>query len=206
MGGMGVSCTIISISYAEVYDPAPDDLTLPHYDSELSSKVSQLERSQLLQLGPIWMELHDTWGSHPADHPLGFLAGGGNPVPALDEGEYSSGRYFDAETVIKILAAVHDAEREVRPGVARRLFKRARTANPEVQHVFEKIAKFLGETVAAGRGIIIHQFEGERFASAIALRRRFAVEAATAMTYAKLYGEEWRTPRRRGRQGQSDEM
>ena len=159
---MRISCTIVSISYAEVQaDIASDeDSTLPHYDSELSEKVSQLEHSQLLQLGPIWMELHETWGNQPPDHPLGFLAAGGASLPALGDGSHSSGRYFGPDIVAKILAAVHDAEREVRPGVARRLFKRARTANPEVQHVFERIAKFLAETVDAGRGIIIHQFEG----------------------------------------------
>jgi hypothetical protein len=134
------------------------DTSLPSYDSDISAKITALSPSQILQLHDLWLGLHEAWGEPPADHPLGFLVHGGTPQPALDDGERSSGRYFDPAAVGRIVDALDDASIAITPGLARRVFKRARTANPEVQEAFLKVATFLRETRARGRGMIVHLF------------------------------------------------
>jgi hypothetical protein len=156
---MSKSCTLVSIDDSDVSMQVTPDTSLPGYDSDVSSKIQTLAPNQLLPLGEMWTELHEVWGDPPADHPLGFLAAGGEPLPALADGRRSSGRYFAPAIVARIVAALGDASMAMRPGVVRRVFRRARTANPEVQVAFDRVSAFLATAVADGRGVIVHLFD-----------------------------------------------
>jgi hypothetical protein len=136
----------------------PGDANLPEYDAELSSKISQLSRPQILQLGPEWQRLHKALGNHGGDNVLGFLAAGGEQLPPLEGAEASLGRYFAPALVGKLHSAFENAAAQIAPGLVRRMLRRATPVDPVLQAAYERALKFLGETVEAGRGIIVHTY------------------------------------------------
>jgi Domain of unknown function (DUF1877) len=138
---MAQSCTMFSVSDAEI-QPA-SDMTLPTYD-EITSKVTRQAKPHTLELGPAWGALHTALGSHGADSALGFLAAGGVRFAPLEDGDNSSGRYFNASAVIKLLAAIAKVD--------------DRELHTDVRRPLQRVRMFLGETVEAERGIIVHLF------------------------------------------------
>ncbi len=154
-----MNCTIFSVSDVEMTSDRAPDTSLPAFGSTVNSRITALSSQQILQLGDQWIELHKAWGEPPPDHPLGFFTGGGVPEDTLNNiSDQSSGRYFDADAVGRIVAALDEASSAVTPGLARRMFTGARPANASVQETFHRLAAFLRETRAAGRGMIVHQF------------------------------------------------
>jgi len=138
---MTLSCTMFSVGDSELA-PA-SEMTLPTYD-DISSKVTRGTQPHTLELGPNWAALHTALGDHGADHALGFLAAGGVRFAPLDDGARSSGRYFAAPAVIKLLAAVaklHDGDFHI-----------------EARRPLQRLRVFLAEAVEAERGVIVHLF------------------------------------------------
>jgi hypothetical protein len=138
---MAQSCTMFSVSDAEI-EPS-SDMTLPTYD-DITSKVTRSAEPHTLELGPAWGELHAALGNHGADHALGFLAAGGVRFAPLDDGNRSSGRYFNAAAVIKLLAAIA----KLKEG----------DLHINVRRPLQKVRTFLAESVETERGIIVHLF------------------------------------------------
>ncbi len=132
---------MFSVSDSEL-EPA-GDMTLPTYD-DITSKVTRQAKPHTLELGPAWGTLHTALGDHGADHPLGFLAAGGARFAALEDGDHSSGRYFNAAAVIKLLVAVAKLKES--------------DLHVDVRRPMQKVRSFLAETVEAERGIIVHLF------------------------------------------------
>ncbi|MDB4954526.1 MAG: hypothetical protein JWO36_2095 [Myxococcales bacterium] len=135
-----MNCTVFSIRESDLAK-TPGDATsadsLPGYD-DASVHASHLSALHALELGVGWSAVHRALGEHPVGHPLGFLAGGGEPVPSLADGAHSSGRFFSPVLVVQILAAV------------------AQITQPPRE--LERLRVFLGEAVAADRGIVVHTF------------------------------------------------
>jgi len=132
---------MFSVGDSEI-DPA-SDMTLPTYD-DITSKVARAAQPHTLELGPNWAALHGALGNHGADHVLGFLAAGGVRFAPLEDGTRSSGRYYPAAAVIKLLAAVakiKEADIQV-----------------DVRRPFQKLRTFLAEAVETERGMIVHLF------------------------------------------------
>lgn len=152
------SCTIFSVSDAEMATNRLPETSLPAYDSTINSRITGLSAQHILKLSDLWIGLHEAWGEPPADEPLGFFIGGGVPEAALDMGDQSSGRYFDADAVARIVNALNAAASTVTPGLVRRVFTGARAASPSIQQAFHRLAVFLRETRAARRGMIVHHF------------------------------------------------
>ncbi len=119
------------------------DMTLPTYD-DISSKATRGTQPHTLELGPKWAALHKALGDHGADHALGFLAAGGVRFTPLEDGARSSGRFFAASAVIKLLAAVA----KIQDG----------DLHLEVRRPLQKLRVFLAEAVEAERGVIVHLF------------------------------------------------
>jgi hypothetical protein len=113
------------------------DMTLPKYD-DVSSKISGVQRPHTLALGNAWSNVHALLGGHEGDHPLSFMIEGGAAVPAFDDGERSSGRFFSPELVAKILIAI------------------ARMAMPP--EAIDRLRVFVAEVAATGNGLIVHRF------------------------------------------------
>ena len=150
-----LNCTLFSISDADL--AVSSDSSLPAYD-EVSSRPSQQVHPHTLDLGLSWRELHVALGNHPAAHPLGFIAGGGRPFAALDDGARSSGRYFSPAEVARIRADVIDvADEQLAWGFAGRRLPTNSDRTEPLKNL-ERLRKFLAEVVAANRGIIVHQF------------------------------------------------
>ena len=101
--------------------------------------MSQLGSLHALELGVTWSAVHRALGEHPGHHLLGFLVGGGDPVPSLADGAHSSGRYFAPILVVQILAAV------------------AQITYPPRD--VELLRVFLAETVGADHGLVVHTFD-----------------------------------------------
>lgn len=152
------SCTLFSVTAAEMAASGLTETSLPAYDSAIKSRITAQSAQHILKLGELWIGLHEAWGEPPPEHPLGFFVGGGVPENALDMGEQSSGRYFDTDAVARIVDALDAAEARVTPGIARRVFTGARAANPATQEAFRRLVAFVRETRDANRGMIVHQF------------------------------------------------
>jgi hypothetical protein len=138
---MTQSCTMFSVGDSEL-EPA-GDMTLPTYD-DISSKVSRAPAPHTLELGSSWGALHVALGNHGADHALGFLAAGGVRFTPLEDGAGSSGRYFSAAAVIKLLAAVAKLKES--------------DLHVDLRRPLQKVRTFLAESVETERGIIVHLF------------------------------------------------
>lgn len=149
---------MFSVTVAEMAASSLTETSLPAYDSAIKSRITAQSAQHILKLGELWIGLHEAWGEPPPEHPLGFFVGGGVPESALDMGEQSSGRYFDADAVARIVDALDAAESRVAPGIARRVFTGARAANPATQEAFRRLIAFARETRDANRGMIVHQF------------------------------------------------
>lgn len=134
------------------------ETSLPAYDSAIKSRITPQSAQHILKLGETWIGLHAAWGEPLPDHPLGFFMGGGVKVNALDMGDQSSGRYFDAASVARVVDALDAAASAVAPGLVRRVFTGARAANPSIQDAFRRLAAFVLETRDEKRGMIVHQF------------------------------------------------
>lgn len=149
---------MFSVSDADMVSNSQPETSLPAYDSAIKSRITPVSAQRILKLGELWIGLHEAWHEPPPDHPLGFFVGGGVRESALDMGDQSSGRYFDADAVARIVDALDAAESAVMPGLARRVFTGARAADPSIQEAFRRLAAFLRETRDARRGMIVHQF------------------------------------------------
>jgi hypothetical protein len=130
-----VNCTLFSVRESDL--AATGETSLPNYN-DASARLSPLDPRHTLELRQTWSLLHDTLGGHPAEHPLGFLSAGGQPIPAFDDGVRSSGRFFAPNLVVQMLAAIAQITKPPR----------------EV----ERLRVFLATAVAADRGIIVHLF------------------------------------------------
>src|SRR5262245_11893717 len=107
-------CTVFSVGETDFQESVVEepDTSLPRYE-DLTSRIAMTGQTPMIELGVKWNPLHYALGNHPAEHPLGFLARGGAAVPALDDGERSSGRYFTPDQAREILNALRltgDAE------------------------------------------------------------------------------------------------
>jgi hypothetical protein len=130
-----MNCTLFAV--------APDELevtpetSLPGYHDASVGRTPVRHESSALALGANWGVLHVALGNHGADHPLGFLEGGGE---ARDEfaGDSSSGRYFEPRLTILILA-----------GLARL---------PGGAPALERLRMFVADVVISGRGLVVCQF------------------------------------------------
>lgn len=89
----------------------------------------------MLELGPGWRDIHTALGGHGDEHPLGFLAAGGEPVPSM-QSPTASGRCFQPASTVDLLAWV------------------ARVDDPRVR----KLRQFLADAVLAKHGVIVHHF------------------------------------------------
>ncbi|MDB4961058.1 MAG: hypothetical protein JWP01_1057 [Myxococcales bacterium] len=138
---MGQSCTLFAVAASEL-KPA-DERKSPRTD-ETTMKVVRPGALHTLELGRAWTALHVALGGHPGDHPLGFLAAGGEAVPPLDDKEHSGGRYFTPAEVVKLraaFAAVKDP-----------------TLDDSVLGPLQKVRILLGEAAQTDRGVIVHLF------------------------------------------------
>jgi len=152
---MAASCTILSIGPHELH-PEGDD-SLPAYD-DISSKISQLTSPHMLQLGEQWLPIHMALGAPPATAPLGFLAGGGEALPSLADGDRSSGRYFNPPATQNIAKALADVARSFRPSVVRQLFARGSRSDLDTRASFVELYEFVLKVASSGRGLIVHVF------------------------------------------------
>jgi len=157
---MGTKCTVFSVGETDFQESVSDlpDTSLPKY-AEMTSKVARAGQTPMLELGYKWHPLHFALGNHPADHPLGFLARGGAPVPALDDGERSSGRYFAppaARNVLLALRRLSDQELTKNLAIPRPTITRLEVVDGV--RLFDRLRAFIAEAVAAERGIVVHVF------------------------------------------------
>jgi hypothetical protein len=157
---MATRCTVFSVGETDFQESVVEepDTSLPRYE-ELTSRIARTGQTPLIEIGVRWNPLHFAIGNHPADHPLGFLARGGEPVPALDDGERSSGRYFTPERTKQILDAmrlVTDVELTAGLDIPRPTL--AKLDVVEGIRLFDRLRAFVAETVQANRGIVVHLF------------------------------------------------
>jgi hypothetical protein len=153
-------CTVFSVGPTDFQESIVEepDTSLPRYE-ELSSRIARTGQTPLIELGAAWTTLHHALGNHPADHPLGFLAVGGSPVPALDEGELSSGRYFDPVHTGEILNAMRlVSDSELTTNLQYPLPKLAKLDVVDGVRLFDRLRGFVAEAVQARRGIVVHLF------------------------------------------------
>lgn len=150
-------CTLFSVTEDDIQSPGAD-VPLPSI-ADRTSKVSQaMGRPHIVELGEIWKPLHDALGAHAPEHPLGFLAAGGEPFAPLDEGSHSSGRFFSPAQTIKMLAAVaRVTEEHLMRNIAKNQL--AVPAVAELLRSLTKLRVFLAEAVTADRGVIVHQMQ-----------------------------------------------
>lgn len=150
---VGVVCTLFSVSNDELAAPSVD-VTLPSI--ERTSRVSAaIGRPHIVELGEIWKPLHEALGAHGPEHPLGFLAAGGEPYKPLDDAGRSSGRYFTPAQTIKLLAAI---ARVTEDHLMRNIAKN-RLVVPAVAEMIRSLVRlriFLAEAVTGDRGVIVH--------------------------------------------------
>lgn len=130
-----VRCTLFSVSEAELQEATGDLPAFADGNSRPSISVTTSPVGLVLELGEGWQDVHAALGAHPVDHPLGFLAGGGELVPSMQAGP-DSGRCFMPAATIELLARV------------------ARIDDPRVR----RLRQFLADAVLAKHGVIVHQF------------------------------------------------
>lgn len=156
---MGTKCTVFSVGENDFQESASDTLetSLPKYDDLTSKAVAA--QTPLIELGQQWQALHFALGNRPVEDPLAFLAKGGEPVPALDDGERSSGRYFSPARTRDILNAVRllpDAELAANLAIPRPTL--AKLDAVDGLRLFDRLRAFLAQTVSADRGVVVHLF------------------------------------------------
>jgi hypothetical protein len=156
---MATRCTVFSVGEGDFQEVVEEpDTSLPRYD-DLTSRIALTAQTPMLELGVNWQPLHFAFGDHPAEHPLGFLAHGGEAVPALDDGELSSGRYFPPARVKEILDALQRTpDRDVASNLALPRPAIARLDAVDGLRLFDQLTEFLGDATAVGRGIVVHLF------------------------------------------------
>jgi hypothetical protein len=157
---MATKCTVFSVGETDFKESVVDDpdTSLPKYD-ELTSNVARSGQTPMFELGIKWQPLHYALGNHPPEHPLGFLARGGEPVPALDDGERSSGRYFSPERATEMLNALRllgDEELTKRLEIPRPTLARLEVVDGI--RLFDQLRTFVAQAVRANRGIVVHLF------------------------------------------------
>jgi hypothetical protein len=150
------NCTLFSVTDADLRDggDVPTVTVELRATDDPTSKMMRGRDDHTLALGTNWGALHLALGEHGAGHPLGFLADGGEPVAALDDGARSRGRYFDLEAIQDVRAALEHA----RPGGADPGGERRASGRASVGPDAARLRSFLDEAIAAGRGIIVHLF------------------------------------------------
>lgn len=155
---MAVICTLFSVGADELESPSSPDVTLPSIVDRTSKISAAIGKPHIVELGQTWLPLHNAFGEHAADHPLGFLASGGEPFKALDDGEHSQGRYFTPAQTVKILAAVARVteDRLMRNIATRQLVV---PAVAELVRALTRLRVFLAEAVTGDRGVIVHHMQ-----------------------------------------------
>lgn len=156
---MSTKCTVFSVGegdFAAVVDEP--DTSLPRY-ADLTSRIALTAQTPMLELGVQWQPLHFALGNHPAEHPLGFLARGGEPVPALDDGQDSSGRYFTPARAKEILDALQRMpDRDVASNLAIPRPTLAKLDAVDGLRLFDQLTELCADAVATSRGIVVHLF------------------------------------------------
>jgi hypothetical protein len=153
---MYLHCTLFSVTEADLRqdgDVPTVTVALEATDDPTSTRMRARE-DHTLSLGVNWRALHLALGDHDADQPLGFLADGGEPVPALDDGARSRGRYFGLAAVV----AIRDALRTAHPERAAEGGERRASARASVAPDASRLRDFLDQAIAVGRGVIVHLF------------------------------------------------
>ncbi len=154
---MATKCTVFSVGEGD-FAEVDDEPSLPRYE-DLTSRIALTAQTPMLELGVQWQPLHFGLGNHPAEHPLGFLARGGEPVPALDDGEDSSGRYFMPARAKEILDALQRMpDREVASNLSVVRPTLAKLDAVDGLRLFDRLTEFLANAAAMGRGIVVHLF------------------------------------------------
>lgn len=151
-------CTLFSVTNDDVASSAPAEVTLPSI-SDRSSKVSaSIGRPHIVELFELWQPLHAALGAHGPEHPLGFLAGGGEQFAPLSDGERSHGRLFSPARTIQMLAAI---ARVTEDHLMRNIAKNDLAVPPvaELIRSLTKLRIFLAEAVTGDRGVIVHHLE-----------------------------------------------
>jgi len=153
---MATKCTVFSVGDADLDEVVDQpDTSLPRYE-DLTSRIAVTAQTPMLELGVNWQPLHFAFGDHAAVHPLGFLAAGGEAVPALDDGEHSSGRYFAPARVKEILDALQRTpDRDVASNLAASPTKLDAV---DGLRLFDLLTEFLVDAAATNRGIVVHRF------------------------------------------------
>lgn len=157
---MATKCTVFSVGETDLQESVVDqpDTSLPKYD-DLTSRIALTGQTPMIELGVKWSALHFALGNHSAEHPLGFLSRGGEPVPALDDGERSSGRYFSTEAAHALLTAIQlMSDQELTKNLE---IPRPTLAKLDVVdgiRLFDRLRAFVAEAVKANRGIVVHLF------------------------------------------------
>jgi len=156
---VGTQVTVFSVKDTEVeLGTAEDPSSLPAYN-ELTSKITRSAQTPMLELGGRWTTLHHLLGDWGPGHPLAFLASGGLPVPALDDGRHSSGRYFSPTITVDISAAlVAASDREITARVTTTPVGIPKLRTVEAIRLIDRLRAFVGDAVHNGRGIVVHRF------------------------------------------------
>lgn len=156
---MGLACTLFAVH---------ESMTREILACEDSSEIMEhLDGSAVLELGQVWDAVHFSLGAHDGHHPLAFLESGGVNVPALDDREWSEGRYFDSPQTARILDALCSVPDE---RLSSNFARRDEIGDPDslypsglrpfdVGDVLGHVARlraFLAEAARTGRGIIVH--------------------------------------------------
>ena len=155
---MAVICTLFSVSNDDLESPSVD-VTLPSIADRTSRVSAAIGRPHIVELAEIWKPLHDALGEHGSEHPLGFLAAGGEPFKPLDDGSRSHGRFFTPAQTIKMLAAV---ARVTEDHLMRNIAKNKLLVMPAVAELIRSLTKlrvFLAEAVSSDRGVIVHHMQ-----------------------------------------------
>ena len=135
-----------------------DPTSLPAYN-EPTSKITGSSQTPMLELGTRWATLHQLLGDRDGAHPLAFLVSGGLPVPALEDGKTSTGRYFSPQVTSEILTALGVADdHELTARVKNLPVGVPRVTAVEAIRMFDKLRSFVADAVSAGNGIVVHRF------------------------------------------------
>lgn len=155
---VAVICTLFSVTNDELEPSASPEVTLPSISDRTSRISAAIARPHIVELAELWKPLHEALGGHGADHPLGFLAAGGEPFAALDDGPRSQGRFFSPARTVKMLAAVaRVTEEHLMRNIAKN--KLVVPAVAELVRSLTRLRIFLAEAVTGDRGVIVHHLQ-----------------------------------------------
>jgi hypothetical protein len=147
-------CTLFAIRESELHEPQ-DEASLPSMATP-TTPGSAPNRPRTLDLGSKWSALHVALGNHRGDHPMAFLATGGDRVPMLDDGPRSSGRYFTPWAARQIDGALAHLDDDL---FVLNVARRQQTADVgELLAQFKRVRRFVRETVTANLGFVVHLF------------------------------------------------